>query len=312
MTQSKEQSKGPEKIKRKGFSSKFNTFKVGFITGVLFAFLTSVGIGHLFLNVFQLGSITLGDQSDASISSSTENNTDDSNVQDVEESQVDQTVSEVESSSDVNQASDGSTVQENSNNRSIEDSHSLENSQINGESVSVTINYNNNSDLPGFDPNRGYSSAPPDISQFNDAILITNVGLGSSYATFNTREVFINKRKYDSTFYLVVDKREPTRVSFNLELPGVDAKGVLLQFGLADLSSGSTTLTYLVNIFGDGEIMWSNQVKYEESQIASVVLNTENVEDILVEYQIVESGGISTYNLDDYPLYFTEAKVLEN
>ena len=218
----------------------------------------------------------------------------------------------VKDSKDVNQAVGVSVIQNDSNNStSTESGNSLSSGRIEGENVSVTINYNNNSDLLGFDANRGYAKEPPDISQFNDAILITNVGLGADYVTFATKDVFINRRKYDSTFSLVTDKNLPTRVSFNLEIPGVRANGILLQFGLADLSSGTTTLTYLVSIFGDGEIMWSNQIKYEESQIASVVLDTKAVKDILIEYQVVESAGIRTYDLDDYPLFFTEAKVLE-
>jgi hypothetical protein len=121
-----------------------------------------------------------------------------------------------------------------------------------------------------------------------------------------------NRRKYTSTFSLEPDRTLPTRVGFSLDLPGVTADATLLQFGLADLESGSTTLTYLVNIYGDGEILWSNQIKYEDSQIASVILNTQGVEDIVIEYQVVETASISTYYLDDYPLFFTEAKVLEN
>ncbi|MEO1295513.1 MAG: hypothetical protein AAFW75_06865, partial [Cyanobacteria bacterium J06636_16] len=158
----------------------------------------------------------------------------------------------------------------------------------------------------------GYVEEPPDIGQFDDAILITNVNSGSGYAKFETREVFINRRKYDSTFSLLPDGTLETRVSFGLATPGINPDGVFLQFGLKDLDSGTTTLTYLVNIYGDGDIMWSNQIKYEESQIASVVLDVKDVEDIVIEYQVVETGGITTYRLDDHPLFFTEAKVLEN
>ncbi|MFG6101938.1 hypothetical protein U2F10_06775 [Leptothoe sp. EHU-05/26/07-4] len=298
--------------KIQSFLATLNTFKVGFISGLLITFLASIGVGHLFLNIFKLGSVSIGDKSFGQVASPV-SSTDDSNVQDVESSQIEQNDGEVQNSEGINQAIDGTINQESSNNRtSNELGSNLENSEISGETVSVTINYNSNADLPGFDPNKGYVETPPDIGQFNDAILITNVGLGSQYATFSTREVFINKKKYDSTFSLITDGNLPTRVSFNLELPGVKADGVFLQFGLADLSSGTTTLTYLVNVFGDGEILWSNQIKYEESQISSVVLNTTGIQDIYIEYQVVESAGISNSRLRNYPLYFTEAKVLEN
>ena len=106
------------------------------------------------------------------------------------------------------------------------------------------------------------------------------------------------------------NKAEQTRFGFSLEAPGISPKAVFLQFGLRDLSAGTTTLTYLVSIFGDGEILWSNQIKYEESQIASVVLDIESYNDIVIEYQVVERGGIRSYDLDDHPLFFTEAKLL--
>ncbi|MEM9450230.1 MAG: hypothetical protein AAGA75_17065 [Cyanobacteria bacterium P01_E01_bin.6] len=307
------QQKEPQEKNNKfqNFLTSLNKFQVGFITGIITTILVSAGIGHLFLNVFKIGSVSVGGKNFGAIASPT-NSTDDQSLQNVDGSQIEQNDAEIEDSENVNQAVNGEINQENSNNTTSQESgDALTGSEISGETVSVTINYSANAELPGFDANRGYVQEPPDISQFNDAILITNVGLGSRYVTFATKEVFINKKKYNSTFSLVTNEALPTRVSFNLELPGVTANGVLLQFGLADWSSGSTTLTYLVNIFGDGEIMWSSQVKYEESQIASVILDTRGVEDILIEYQIVESAGIRSYNLDNYPLYFTEAKVLE-
>lgn len=300
----------PQNAESQGFVSKFNTFRIGFISGAFIVILTTLGVGHLFLNVFKFGSVSIGDKSYGKIASPT-NSTEDLVVRGAEASQIERIDAKVDRSEGVNQTVDGNINQEDSNNTSTETGNNLRDSEITGETVSVTINYNNNSDLPGFDPNRGYVEKPPDIGQFNDAILITNVGIGSDYATFATKEVFINKRKYSSTFSLVADENLPTRVSFNLELPGVEANGVLLQFGLADLPSGSTTLTYLVTIFGDGEVMWSNQIKYEESQIASVVLDTRDIKDIFIEYQVVEDAGISSYRLNQYPLFFTEAKVLE-
>ncbi|MEM9816202.1 MAG: hypothetical protein AAF827_07345 [Cyanobacteria bacterium P01_D01_bin.6] len=294
---------------KKGFST-LNKFKYGLWTGLVVAILGTAGVGHLFLNVFKFGSVTIGDRSFGRIASP-ETNTDDQNAQAGDGSDIEQNNTEVNNSEGVNQATDGSSIQIGSENDSSS-GDALSNGSITGETVSVTINYSNNSELPGFDSSQGYTQQPPDISQFNDAILITSVSLGNSKVRFSTREVFINRKKYTSTFSLEPDKTLPTRVGFSLDLPGVEADATFLQFGLADLVSGSTTLTYLVNIYGDGEILWSNQIKYEDSQIASVVLDTQGVEDIVIEYQIVETANIGSFYLDDYPLFFTEAKVLKN
>lgn len=293
----------------KGLSA-LNKFKYGFWTGLVLSLICVGGVGHLFLNVFKFGSVTIGDKSFGEIASP-ETVVDDQDVETGNNSNVDQDNTEVRDSDKVNLASDGSSIATDSNNGQ-DVGETLSDSSITGETVSVTINYSNNSELPGFDANKGYTQQPPDIGQFNDAILITSVSLGNKRVRFSTKEVFMNRRKYTSTFSLEPDETLPTRVGFSLDLPGVTADATLLQFGLADLESGSTTLTYLVNIYGDGKILWSNQIKYEESQIASVVLDTQGVEDIVIEYQVVETANIRTYDLDEYPLFFTEAKVLEN
>ena len=294
---------------KKGLS-RLNKFKYGFWTGLGLAVLGTAGVGHLFVNVFKFGSVTIGDRSFGRIASP-ETVVDEQDAQAGDNSNIEQDNTEVNDSENVTQATDGSSIQVGSDN-DTNSGDALSNGSITGETVSVTINYSNNSELPGFDPSKGYTEQPPDVSQFNDAILITSVSLGHQRAKFETREVFINRRKYGSTFSLEPDGTEPTRVGFSLDLPGITADATLLQFGLADWESGSTTLTYLVNIYGDGEILWSNQVKYEEAQIVSVVLNTQGTEDIIVEYQVVETASIHPVHLDDYPLFFTEAKVLED
>lgn len=299
-----------QKSKGKWLSG-FNKFKYGFYTGLVLSVLVMFGFGHLLLNVFKVGSISIGGRSLGKIGSP-ETVTETVGAQADNESNIEQNQAEIIESEDVNQATGDGVIQEDSNNNNQESNDPLSDSSISGETVSVTINYNSNSELPGFDSNKGYSQDPPDISQFSDAILITNVSLGKQRVEFDTREVFINRKKYNSTFSLRPDEILPTRVGFALEVPGKRTDGVFLQFGLADLGSGSTTLTYLVSIFGDGRILWSNQIKYEESQIASVVLDVRDVEDIVIEYQIVETAGIRLSYLDRYPLFFTEAKVLEN
>lgn len=150
------------------------------------------------------------------------------------------------------------------------------------------------------------SSQPPDIGKFNDAILISNVSFGGDNFKSGTRDIFIQGKKYRSTFYLEADRAEPRRVAFSLK-NSPPPKGVFLQFGLSDWTSGNTTLTYLVKISADGKLLWSGQVKYAERQIASVVLDVKGYNDIVFEYQIVEAGNAQYY---ENPIYFTEAKLL--
>lgn len=241
---------------KKGLSA-INKFKYGFWAGLFITVLATAGVGHLFLNVFKFGSVTIGDKSFGRIASP-ETSVNEQDGQAGDNSQIEQDNTEVNNSENITQATDGSSIQTGSNNE-LSSGDALSNGSITGETVSVTINYSNNSELPGFDSSQGYTQQPPDVGQFNDAILITSVSLGDSRVDFSTKEVFINRRKYTSTFSLEPDKTLPTRVGFSLELPGVTADATLLQFGLADLESGSTTLTYLVNIYGNGEVLWSNQ-----------------------------------------------------
>ncbi len=298
---------------KKSFGQRLNTFKNGFLFGIILALLGVAGAGHLFLNVFRFGAVTIGDRSFGKVGSPTTiSNTDDANIEDSENA----TSSDIdaEDTAGTFQTRDGDNNAEGAQiaGRDVDSTNvGLEGSNIQGETVTVTINYDSNAELPGFDPGQGYQSPPPDISQFDDAILINNVSLGASYVAFETREIFINRKKYSSTFSIRPDQSAETRVSFSLDVPGIDPEGIFLQFGLKDLDAGDTTLTYLVKIYGDGQILWSDQVKYEESQIASVVLRTNDMSDIVIEYQVVETGGINPYNIQNqFPIFFTEAKLL--
>jgi hypothetical protein len=190
MTNQQNAEAASQKPNKKGFSA-LNKFKYGFWTGLLLALLGTAGVGHLFLNVFKFGSIAIGDKSFGRIASpETKINEQDARADG--NGQVEQDNTEVNDSENVIQATDSSSIQTGSNNEQ-DAGDALSNGSITGETVSVTINYSNNSELPGFDSSKGYTQQPPDISQFNDAILITSVSLGGSRAKFSTREVFINR-----------------------------------------------------------------------------------------------------------------------
>lgn len=281
-----------------GFFSRFNTFRTGFITGIVFTTLFLAGAGHTIFNVLRFGQISFGPNSTGQIGSPS-TDTRQATLQDSANSQEDNSL--VQGNSNI-VAQDESQINQEESNNAVDGNITAEGD------VNLTILYKDNSELPGFDAGRGYRSQPPDIGQFNDAILISNVSFGERFFRSETKDVFIQGKKYRSTFHLLANNSEPTRVAFSLK-NSPPPKGVFFQFGLGDWSSGTTTLTYLVKISADGELLWSGQVKYAEKQIASVVLDIENYSDIVFEYQVVEAGNAAVY---DNPLYFTEAKLLFN
>jgi len=247
-------------------------------------------------NIFRFGQVTFGPNSSGQVGSP--------------QTEANQTAFEDSANSQENNPSvEGSrnTVAQNGSQLDQEESNNDIGSNISaGGDVNVTISYKDNSELPGFDSGRGYRSQPPNIGQFDDAILISNVSFGDRYFRSETRDVFIQGKKYKSTFHLSTDGLEPTRVAFSL-VNSPPPKGVFFQFGLGDWTSGTTTLTYLVKISANGELLWSGQVKYAERQIASVVLDVEGYSDVVFEYQVVEAGNAYPHQ---NPLYFTEAKLL--
>ncbi|MFM6022052.1 MAG: hypothetical protein ACKPER_03860, partial [Dolichospermum sp.] len=83
-------------------------------------------------------------------------------------------------------------------------------------------------------------------------------------------------------------------------------KGVLLQFGVGDLSSGSTDLSYQVNILADGATIWTGRIIYGSAQqFLSVPLNIPNVNTIIIEHIISQGGDNPRLNL-----VFTRAELL--
>ena len=274
---------------------RLNTFRTGFITGIVATALVGAGISHAVFNVFKLGDVSFGRDSTGIVASP---------ITDTTETQVADSGNSEENTT-LEKSDRNAVVRNNSRLNQTDESTGVSDLSAGGD-INVTIEYKDNSELPGFDPNKGYQSSPPNIGQFDDALLVNNVSLGSSFFKPETQDVFINGKKYRSTFYLTPDKSDENRVAFSIDnLP--KPKAVFFQFGLRDLNSGTTTLTYRVKISADGELLWSGQLKYDEQQIVSVVLDVDDYNDVLFEYQIVESGDVSYYQ---NPIYFTEAKLL--
>lgn len=248
--------------------------------------------------MFKLGSISFGDNSRAIVASPITETADTR----IEDSGNSSQTAELEESDRSAIAQDDGNIQQTDENTGVRDLSA-------GGDINLTIEtiqYKDNSELPGFDSAKGYRLDPPDIGQFDDALLVTDVSFGESHFESETRDVFIGGRKYRSTFHLETRDTEPRRVAFSVENIR-NPEAVFFQFGLGDLSSGTTTLTYLVKILADGELLWSGQLKYAEQQIASVVLDVEDYSDVVFEYQIVETGGSSPSRS---PIFFTEAKML--
>lgn len=266
--------------------------------GLLTTTMVLGGASHAVFNVLKFGQVSFGDNSTGRVGSPT--------------TETHQTTLEDSANSQDNNLTtqgDRNTLAHNGSQLDQQQSNNAIGSNISAAGdVNVTISYRDNSELPGFDSGRGYRNQPPNIGQFDDAILIGNVSFGSQHFKSETKDVFIQGKKYQSTFHLTPDQSEPTRVAFSLK-NSPSPKGVFFQFGLGDWSSGTTTLTYLVKISADGNLLWSGQVKYAERQIASVVLDAENYNDIVFEYQIVEADGAHPRQ---NPLFFTEAKLLFN
>jgi uncharacterized protein (DUF736 family) len=180
---------------------------------------------------------------------------------------------------------------------------------INGDNVKIDIKIIpsdpkfQNDKLPGYFPDLGFGSKPPQLNGFQGAEIITRDLVVSGQAFFDNRSSVIRGRTYAPIFYLNGSNREPQRVAFKLN---GKQKGALLQFGMMDLSSGETELTYQVNILADGATIWKGRVIYGTAQqFLSVPLNIPNVSTIVIEHIISQGGDNPRLNL-----IFTRAELL--
>ncbi|GET43309.1 hypothetical protein [Microseira wollei] len=166
---------------------------------------------------------------------------------------------------------------------------------------------NNNNELPGYFPEKGFTAPPSDLSRFKKANLLLKdmVISGDNYINFVKGSILISGKLYSPVFRLRGDTNEQ-RVGFQLD---GSQKGLLLQFGQQDLSAGDTNLTYLVRISIDGKLLWAGECKYgQNNQIISVPLGIPGATSLVIEYSITEQGGFYSYNSP--PLYFTRAELL--
>jgi len=160
-----------------------------------------------------------------------------------------------------------------------------------------------NDKLPGYFPNEGFEAQPPQLSQFEGAKFFTRDLLIAGHAEFTNRNIVAKGKNYIPIFYLRGSNREINRVAFKLN---GNQKGALLQFGVEDLTSGDTNLTYQVDIAADGRKIWTGRVIYgTEQQLLSVPLNIAGATTLTIEH-IISQGG----NYPQLALVFTRAELL--
>ena len=160
-----------------------------------------------------------------------------------------------------------------------------------------------NDKLPGYFPNKGFEAQPPQLDQFEGANVFTRDLVVAGDVNFTNGNVVIRGRNYVPILYLEGSNREARRVAFKLN---GSQKGALLQFGLNDLNSGNTNLTYQVDIAADGKKVWTGRVIYgSEQQLLSVPIDIPGATTLTVEYIISQGGDNPRLNL-----IFTRAELL--
>ena len=173
-----------------------------------------------------------------------------------------------------------------------------------GNNNSITIVANR--DLPGFDEKSYLSTPPPDLSKYSqvsdfqpDSLIQSASDIGRIH--FEKKEVVIVGKSYTSFFGVDFYANESR---FVFKLDGVQ-NAALLQFGLPDLSAGSTTNgLYTVKISADGKPLWAGECRRSQgNQIISVPLDVAGKKTLTIE---VTSNGKNESNL-----FFTEARILK-
>jgi hypothetical protein len=179
------------------------------------------------------------------------------------------------------------------------------------DSPSIVGNNNNitivaNRDLPGFDEKSYLSAPPPDLSKYSqisdfqpDSLIQSASDTGK--IQFQKKEIVILGKSYISFFDVSWNSNESR---FVFKLDGTQ-KAALLQFGLPDLPSGSTTNgLYTVKISADGKPLWAGECRRSQgNQIISVPLDVVGKKTLTLE---VTSNG-----KNESDLFFTEARILK-
>ena len=173
-----------------------------------------------------------------------------------------------------------------------------------GDNNNITVI--SNRDLPGFDGKSGFLAPPSDLSQYTkssdfqpDAFVRQASDVNN--IRFDKEKVIISGKAYTS-FFDVSPYANESRFVF--ELDG-SQKAALLQFGLPDLASGSTSSgAYIVKVFADGQALWAGECKRSQGrQIISVPINIPQAKTLTIE--------VSSNGRNDSRLYFTEARLFK-
>jgi hypothetical protein len=174
-----------------------------------------------------------------------------------------------------------------------------------GDNNSITIVANR--DLPGYDEKSYIATPPSDLKKYSktsdfqpDSLIQSASDFGK--VQFKKQEIVILGKAYTSLFDISYYSNE-NRFVFKLD---GSQKAALLQFGLPDLLSGSTTNgLYLVKISADGQPLWAGECRRSQgNQIISVPLNVTGKKTLTIE---VTSNGKNESNL-----FFTEARILKD
>jgi hypothetical protein len=169
-----------------------------------------------------------------------------------------------------------------------------------------TINISSNRELPGFDEKSYISQPPSDLSKYSedsdfqpDSLIQSASDTGK--IQFEKKDIVILGKPYKS-FFAVNWNANESRFIFKLD--GTH-KAALLQFGLPDLSSGSTTNgVYTVKILADGKLIWASECRRSQgNQIISVPLDIAGKSALSIE---VTSNG-----KNETSLFFTQARVFK-
>jgi hypothetical protein len=187
----------------------------------------------------------------------------------------------------------------------------VKDSTVNKQGSSTVVGNGNTitivSELPGFDKKAYITPPPSDFSKYTEVNDLQPDSLvksssDSRYIEFGKNEIIILGKPYMSFFNLNFYSKE-SRYVFKLD--GTQ-KAVLLQFGLPDLPSGSTSKgNYLVKIYADGQPLWAGECRRSQgSQIVSVPLEIPGKSTLTIE--ATSNGENETH------LFFTKASLLKS
>ncbi|PZU97096.1 MAG: hypothetical protein DCE90_08150 [Pseudanabaena sp.] len=179
-------------------------------------------------------------------------------------------------------------------------------------SPTITGNNNNitivaNKDLPGFSEKAYLVTPPSDINKYSQVNDLQPDALVRSASDddkirFGKAEIVIGGNIL-SSFFDINEYANESRFVFKLD--GTQ-KAALLQFGLPDLSSGSTSQgAYIVKISSDGQPLWAGECKRSQgNQIFSVPLDISGKKSLTIE--------VTSNRKNESRLFFTKASVLKN